>query len=124
MKLILPERTDHYPTLDLAARSYFKTMLDSGVKIYLYEGTVIHSKSIVVDGEWATVGSMNLDSASLLYNFEANIITRNGRFTEELAAHFVHDMHKSREVTRDEWNKKFFTEKILYFAIRFIRKFL
>ncbi|MBP6858360.1 MAG: hypothetical protein KBC33_00845 [Candidatus Pacebacteria bacterium] len=124
VKIILPERTDHYPTLDLAARSYFKTLLHSGVKIFLYEGTVIHSKSIVVDGEWSTVGSMNLDSASLLYNFEANIITTNAKFAEELSAHFVHDMQKSHEVRRDEWYNKFYTDKILFFAIRLIRKFL
>ncbi|MEK7641861.1 MAG: phospholipase D-like domain-containing protein [Patescibacteria group bacterium] len=124
VKIILPERTDHYPTLDLAARSYFKTLLHSGARIFLYEGNVIHSKAVVIDGEWATVGSMNLDSASLLYNFEANIITTNVKFVEELSAHFVRDMHGSREVRKDEWDKKFFTDKILFFAIRFIRKFL
>jgi cardiolipin synthase len=124
IKIILPERTDHYPTLDLAARSYFLTMLESGVRIFLYEGKIIHSKSIVVDGEWSTVGSMNLDSASLLYNFEANIITRNTKFAEELSAHFVRDMQRSTEVTLAEWQKKFFTDRILFWAIRLIRKFL
>lgn len=124
VKIILPQRTDHYPALDLAARSYFKAMLRSGVHIYLYEGNVIHSKAIVVDGEWATVGSMNLDNASLLYNFEANIITTNVKFAEELSAHFVHDMQKSHIVDRHEWERKFFTEKILFFAVKLIRKFL
>lgn len=124
VRIILPERTDHYPALDLAAKSYFHTLLESGVRIFLYEGHVIHSKSVVVDGEWATVGSMNLDNASLLYNFEANIITTNVKFTEELSAHFVRDIQKSHEITRDQWRNRFFTEKILSFAIRFIVKFL
>ena len=124
VQIILPERTDHYPTLDYAARSYFNTLLASRVRIFLYEGTIIHSKSIIVDGEWATVGSMNLDSASLLYNYEANIITTNAKFAEELSAHFVRDIQKSKEVTREEWSKRFFTEKILFAAIRLIKKFL
>lgn len=130
VKIILPERTDHYPTLDLAARSYFSGLLESGARIYLYSGdtedsaNIIHSKSVVVDGDWATVGSMNLDSASLLYNFEANIITRNTKFAEELSAHFVHDLQGSKEVKLDDWNKRFFTEKILLYAIRVIRRFL
>ncbi len=124
VQIILPERTDHYPTLDYAARSYFSTMLASGVRIFLYEGNIIHSKSVVIDGDWATVGSMNLDSASLLYNFEANIITTNPGFAEELSAHFVRDIQKSKEVNRTEWEKRFFTEKILYAAIRLIKKFL
>lgn len=124
IQIILPEHTDHYPTLDYAARSYFSTLLESGVRIFLYSGNIIHSKSIVIDGDWATVGSMNLDSASLLYNFEANIVTSNTKFAEELSAHFVRDIQKSKEVNRIEWENKFFTEKILYAAIRLIKKFL
>lgn len=124
IQIILPERTDHYPTLDFAARSYFSTLLASGVRIFLYEGNIIHSKSIVIDGYWSTVGSMNLDSASLLYNFEANIVTTNSRFAEELSAHFVRDIQKSKEVNLNEWEKRFFIEKILSASIRLIKKFL
>lgn len=124
VRIILPERTDHYPALDLAAHSYFTTLLTSGVKIFLYEGRIIHSKSTIVDGEWSTVGSMNLDSASLLYNFEANIITTNTKFAEELSAHFVHDVQTSKEVLLHEWNNRFFTEKLLEWLTRLIKKFL
>lgn len=124
VQMILPERTDHYPTLDYAARSYFTTLLESGVRIFLYEGNIIHSKSTNIDGEWATVGSMNLDSASLLYNFEANIITTNAKFAEELAAHFVRDIQHSKEVMLEEWKKRFFTEKLLERMIRLVKKFL
>jgi cardiolipin synthase len=124
VRIVLPERTDHYPALDFAARSYFTTLLESGVRIFLYEGNVIHSKSVIIDGEWATVGSMNLDSASLLYNFEANITTMNTKFTEELAAHFVRDIHHSKEIKLDEWHKRFFTEKIVERLMRLVKKFL
>ncbi|MDQ2933342.1 MAG: phospholipase D-like domain-containing protein, partial [bacterium] len=64
VRIIIPNRTDHYPTLDLAARSFFRTLLDSGVRIFLYEGNIIHSKATVVDGDWSTVGSLNMDNAS------------------------------------------------------------
>lgn len=124
VQIILPERTDHYPTLDYAARSYFTSLLEAGVRIFLYGGNIIHSKSVNIDGEWATVGSMNLDSASLLYNFEANIVTTNSRFAEELAAHFVRDIQHSREIKLKEWKKRFFTEKLLERVIRLIKKFL
>ncbi len=124
VRIVLPEKTDHYPALDLAARSYFDSLLDAGARIFLYKGTILHGKSIVIDGYWGTVGSMNLDNASLLYNFEANIVSSNPKFIEELAAHFVHDMHLSREVKIEEWRKRFFTEKILTTLIRAVRKFL
>jgi len=124
IRMILPERTDHYPTLDLAARSYFQTLLESGVRIFLYKGNVIHSKTMVIDGDWATVGSMNLDSASLLYNFEANIVSTNTKFAEELSAHFVHDLKESKEMPRSDWEGRFFIERIPEFLIRLVSKFL
>ena len=124
VRIILPERTDHYPTLDIAARSYFNTLLQSGVRIFLYRGTVIHSKSIVVDGEWSTVGSLNLDHVSLLYNFEANIVTINAKFAKELSAHFIHDIHESNEIMLDQWRSRFFVERIPEILIRLVRKFL
>ena len=124
VRIILPERTDQYPTLDIAARSFFKTLLESHVRIFLYQGNVIHSKAVVIDGNWATVGSMNMDSVSLLYNFEANVVTTNAAFAEELSGHFIRDMGESREVTVKEWRGRFFLEKIPEVLIRLVRKFL
>ncbi len=124
VSIILPEKTDHYPTLDLAARSFFTTLLESGARIFLYQGNIIHSKAVIVDGEWATVGSLNLDSVSLLYNFEANIVTTNSKFAEELVAHFVHDLQDSKEVLYDEWKNRYFWEKIPEYLIRLVTRFL
>lgn len=128
VRLLLPERTNHYPALDLGARSYFTTLLRSGVRIFLYptkNGEALnHGKAVVIDGDWATTGSMNMDNVSLLYNFEANVVTTNSKFAEELAAQFVHDMSKSREVDPAEWRSRFFIEKLPEFAIRIVRKFL
>lgn len=127
VRLIIPERTDHYPALDLGARSFFTAMLEAGVRIFLYqnkEGETLHGKTAVVDGEWATLGSLNLDNVSLLYNFEANIISTNTRFAEELAAHFEHDMRSSKEVSGEAWRDRFFLEKLPEFAIKLVRRFL
>ena len=124
IRIILPERSDHYPTLDLGARSFFETLLEEGVRIFLYSGKIIHSKSIIVDNKWATVGSLNLDNASLLYNYEANIITTNQAFARELSGHFNNDLTQSKEVTLNEWRNRFFIEKIPEILIRLVRKFL
>ena len=123
VQIIMPEVSDHY-AVDLGARSYFKMMLESGVRIFLYSGNMIHSKVTIVDGEWATVGSLNLDSASLLYNFEANIVSTDTKFAEELSAHFVHDIQDSKEVHLNEWRDRFFLEKLPEVAIKIVRKFL
>ena len=127
VRLIIPEKSDHYPALDLGARSFFHTLLESGVRIFLYpnnNGDIIHSKTMVIDGNWATVGSMNLDSVSLLYNFEANLITENTAFVEELSAHFVRDLSACKEVSLMDWKNRFFLEKIPEILIKLVRKFL
>lgn len=123
VRILIPEKSDHF-IVDLGARSYFDTLLRSGVRIFLYSGNMIHSKAVVIDGKWASVGTLNMDSASLLYNFEANIVTSNSKFAEEIVSHFVHDTQESSEIMLDEWRKRFFLEKILELLIRLIRKFL
>lgn len=123
VRLIVPERSDHY-AVDLGARAFFKTLLQSGVRIFLYSGNMIHSKAAVIDGDWATVGSMNLDSASLLYNFEANIVTYNEKFASEITDHFTSDLEDSKEVNLKEWQSRFFLEKIPEMLMHLVRKFL
>ncbi len=85
---------------------------------------MIHCKTIVIDNDWASVGTLNLDHISLLYNFEANLVTSNSRFAEELTVHFHEDLKNAQEVTLDEWNRRFFVEKIATFLVKFIRSFL
>jgi cardiolipin synthase len=123
VKIIMPETSNH-PFVDLAARGFFSSMLSSGVKIFLYQGENIHGKTTVIDGDWASVGSMNMDGISLLYNFEANIVSTSPRFTEEMVAHFVHDLQKAREITLVEWEKRSFLQKWLELPARLVRKFL
>jgi cardiolipin synthase len=123
VKIIMPEVSNH-PFIDLAARTFFSSMLSSGIKIFLYQGENIHGKTAVIDGDWASVGSMNMDGISLLYNFEANIVSTSGKFAEEMAAHFVHDLQKTKEISLSEWEKRSFLQKWLEFPARLIRKFL
>jgi cardiolipin synthase len=123
VKIIMPETSNH-PFVDLAARTFFSSMLSSGVKIFLYQGENIHGKTAVIDGDWASVGSMNMDGISLLYNFEANIVSTSGKFSEEMAARFVHDLQKTKEISLSEWEKRSFLQKWLEFPARLVRKFL
>jgi cardiolipin synthase len=123
VRMIIPEKSDYY-TVDLGARSFFNMFLEAGARIFLYQGNMIHSKTVTIDGEWSSVGTMNLDNISMLYNFEANIITTNPEFAHELESHFVADLKESKEVTFAEWHTRFFIEKIPEILIRLVRKFL
>ncbi|MCX6719478.1 MAG: phospholipase D-like domain-containing protein [Candidatus Taylorbacteria bacterium] len=123
VNILLPENSDHY-AVDLGARSFFNTLLEAGAHIFLYHGNIIHGKTIVIDGKWSSVGSMNLDSISLLYNFEANIITTDSEFAKTLTSHFERDIKESKEVSLKEWRSRFFIDKIPEILIKLVRKFL
>ncbi|MEK7507587.1 MAG: phospholipase D-like domain-containing protein [Patescibacteria group bacterium] len=115
VRILLPEKSD-VRTVDIASGSYFTLALKSGVKIYQYQNSVFHVKTCVVDEEWATVGSANLDNVSLFFNYEANFVSREKSFVEELRAHFVKDLESSRELQYTEWINRPLSLKFLELA--------
>jgi cardiolipin synthase len=72
-------RLQHYATLALYGR-----LLGAGVEIYEYHASYMHAKVAVVDGEWATVGSFNMDPFSLLLAREANLVVQDADFAGAL----------------------------------------
>jgi cardiolipin synthase A/B len=105
VRLLVPEASDH-PFVDAAGRGLFKQLLKSGVRIYFYKDDMLHSKTMVVDEDWATVGSSNIDNYSFFFNYEANVISTNKAFVLEIKNHFLNDLENTKEVTREEWKRR------------------
>jgi cardiolipin synthase len=84
--LLLQGRAD-YVLQHHAMQSIYDSLLNAGVRIFEYQPSYLHAKVAVIDNEWATVGSSNIDPFSLLLSREANVIVRNHTFALELAAH-------------------------------------
>ena len=79
-----------------AARSHFSELLDAGVKIYLWQGEMLHAKTATIDGVWSTVGSSNLDWWSIARNDEINTVVLSVRFGQEMNASFMRDLQNSQ----------------------------
>jgi cardiolipin synthase len=79
----------------LAGRFYWTDILDAGAKVYQYAPGMMHSKYVLVDGEWASVGSANLDNRSLLLNFEANCQLFDSALVAELEREYLRDLEVS-----------------------------
>jgi cardiolipin synthase len=79
----------------LAARYYWTDMLAAGVKVYQYTRGMMHSKFVLVDGEWASVGSANTDNRSLHLNFEVNCQFFDPTLTRELEDAYLKDLEWS-----------------------------
>jgi cardiolipin synthase len=123
VRLIVPDTSDH-PIVDLATQSYFWIMLKAKARVYLYHDHVLHAKTIIIDDEWASVGSANLDNLSLVFNYEVNLVGTNHTFVKELRDQFVVDLERSREVSLPSWKQRSRVRKIFEAITWPIHKFL
>ena len=105
VKLILPSQTDSWLVFH-AGRRYYARLLRAGVKIYQRRGVILHSKTALIDGVWATVGSTNLDWRSFLHNQEVNAVVLGPEFGTQVKAMFEKDLAESDEITRAEWRRR------------------
>jgi len=79
----------------LASRFYWTDLLAAGVKVYQYAHGMMHSKYLLVDGEWASIGTANMDNRSLLLNFEVNCLIYDPNAVAELEDQFLKDLEVS-----------------------------
>lgn len=103
--LILPSKSDSALVLN-AGRSYFTELLEGGVQIYERKGVVLHSKTALIDGVWATVGSTNLDWRSFLHNQEINAVVLGTNFGDEMRKSFESDLAQSTQITLEAWRQR------------------
>ncbi len=105
-------RSDVKTTL-FAGRAYYDQLLRGGVRIFEYQPTMIHSKTIVADGIWASVGSMNFDNRSMAFNDEANIDVIDRKFGATMDSVFFDDLKYSREIKLQAWDRRSDYERVL-----------
>lgn len=105
VRIIVPGMSDAI-TPKWGTNSYIEELLEAGVKIYFYKAGFIHSKVIVVDGIFSSVGTANLDFRSLETNFEVNAMIYDEEIAGILASQFIEDQAKSDQVILDEWVKR------------------
>jgi cardiolipin synthase len=103
--LILPSKTDSWLVFN-AGRRYYKELLQAGVKIYERRGAILHSKTALIDGVWATVGSTNLDWRSFLHNHELNAVVLGAEFGSQVQTMFDKDLAASDQITLAQWQRR------------------
>lgn len=99
VRILVPSRNDH-PWVSLLARRYYRRLLTNGVRIWEWQGEMMHAKTSVVDGRWTRVGSTDFNLLGVAINYELDAIIEDpvlGRAAEEM---FLADLEGSREVKR------------------------
>lgn len=121
VKLLLPGKSDVAPVF-YASRAFYKRLLKAGVKIYNYQGRILHAKTAVFDSCWSVIGSANLDFQSLRRNDESNVGIHDNDFGRHMAEAFLEDLHESIKIDADTWSKRPFYERVLEKFFSLFRK--
>ena len=99
VRLLVPGSSD-IPVVRNLTRIGYRDLLRAGVRIYEWNGPMLHAKSLVVDSQWVRIGSSNLNTSSLLGNYELDVFIDGSAFAEEVEQHFRRDIARSTEIRR------------------------
>lgn len=121
--LILPGFSDSSLVLQ-AGRSHYGELLKSGVKILERRDALLHAKTAVVDGVWATVGSSNMDWRSFTLNHEINAVILGGKFAMQMENLFRIDRAAAHNVILEEWEDRGIKTRFMEFVGRVFERAL
>lgn len=119
VRIMIPQKADSIIT-HLGTLSYLEDFIDAGVKILFYKKGFLHSKSIVIDDEFSTVGSTNMDFRSFEHNFEANAIIYNKEIALKLKEVFLSDQKHCKTIQKKEWDKRPISQRLKESVVRII----
>ena len=123
VRIMLPRHSDSR-MLGYASRSYFTECLRAGIKFYLFEAGMLHSKVVIIDNDLSTVGSTNFDFRSFEHNFEGNLLLYSEELNESLRNIFLKDQEQSMRITGDLWRRRPLIQKLTESTIRLLAPIL
>lgn len=105
VRIILPGKSDS-TVVYWSSLSYVLELLEAGIKVYLYQKGFNHSKIMMIDSSFASVGSANMDIRSFEDNFEVAAIVYDSEITTELERSFIKDIRRSHRITIEDWENR------------------
>jgi cardiolipin synthase len=112
VKIVVPgHKSDHALTRN-SSRGLYGDLLQNGARIFEYQPSMIHAKTLMVDSLWAVVGSTNMDSRSFNINDEVNLAVADSGLARRLEQDFQKDVSQSREITYEQWKRRPMIERV------------
>lgn len=105
-----------------AGRRAYDDLLDCGVEIYEYCPTMLHAKTVVIDGAWSSVGSVNFDNRSFQLHDEATLCLQSEQFARQLEQQFERDLQASEVIDPDQWRKRSLRQRATERAFGLLRR--
>ncbi len=107
-----------------AGRALYEQLLEGGVKIYEYKPTMMHAKTIVVDGLWSSLGSMNFDNRSIAFNNESQILALDSGIGKQMDGIFLEDLKHADEIKLDTFRQRSWYGRVLERGFNLMRRIL
>ncbi|MEN9865380.1 MAG: cardiolipin synthase [Pseudomonadota bacterium] len=123
VQIILPGASDS-GLVHHATRSFYSQMLAGKIQVYQLQVAVLHAKTAVIDGVWATVGSTNIDTRSFLHNHEINVVVLGPEFALALEQAFQEDLRQSDAIALAQWQQRPWFEKLQDWGARHLAYWL
>jgi len=98
VRLLVPGSSD-LPIVRAVSRAGYRTLLEGGIRVFEWNGTMLHAKTAVADGYWSRVGSTNLNPVSWLGNWELDVAVEDEDFGQRMERMFLRDLEHSTEIT-------------------------
>ncbi|HVF65685.1 MAG TPA: phospholipase D-like domain-containing protein [Casimicrobiaceae bacterium] len=97
VRLLVPGASD-IPAVSMLSRAGYRALLDAGVRVFEWNGSMLHAKTAVADDHWTRIGSTNLNLASLLGNYELDVAIENLSFARRMSTQFEKDLGNATEI--------------------------
>ncbi len=104
VRLLVPGASD-IPALSPLSRAQYRPLLEAGVRVFEWAGTMLHAKTAVADRRWSRVGSTNLNLASWMSNYELDVAIEDATFSEQMAWQYEADLARSTEIVLTKRNR-------------------
>ena len=119
VRVMIPDRSDSR-MLTHASDSYISECMRAGIKFYRYKAGMLHSKMLLVDDEFVSIGSTNFDFRSFDYNFEANLFFFSKELSEQMLEVFRNDLKQSERITPAKWRRRRLSHRIAESVLRLL----
>jgi cardiolipin synthase len=123
VRILIPGQSDVW-VVSMAMSSLIGRLLESGARVFAYQGRVFHAKTAIFDDTLATTGTYNLDARSRRYNRECNIAVRDAEVARAFRASFERDLADSIELSLDAWKKRSVSHRFFAWFAYPLRQFL
>ncbi len=106
VRVIVPGENTDVPIVRQASRWQYERLLRRGIRLFEYQPTMMHAKTMVVDGIWTTIGSSNFDDRSFRLNDEVNVNIYDETIAGQMEQMFYEDLARSEEITSRRWLRR------------------